>query len=127
MFSLNTGYTSVVRSYEARSARLIEVSHESLPASLPAPPGTDAIEGILLEEPFRSLSEREMARLRLRLLTLSLWFGCDLDEMQLRSLEMDDKVLPGGQVCGGARNTPTHKKSVLRAFCTKDDIDGGAG
>lgn len=58
----------------------------------------DAIEKLLLEEPFRSFSMPELARLRMRVLTLALWHGCDVQDMQLRSLELEDKPFHGGQV-----------------------------
>eukprot|EP00752_Nemacystus_decipiens_P004594 g4193.t1 len=60
-------------------------------------PAGDAIENLLLEEPFCSLSAQELSRLRLRLASLSLWHGCDLTDMQLRSLEFEDKPFRGGQ------------------------------
>lgn len=59
------------------------------------------IDEILEEEPFCSLSAAGLSRLRLRLLALSLWHGCDLKDMQLRSLDfsrLGDKPLKGGQV-----------------------------
>lgn len=66
----------------------------------------DGIDEILEEEPFCSLSPAGMSRLRLRLLALSLWNGCDLKDMQLRSLDfrmLGDKPLKGGQVGRGGR------------------------
>lgn len=65
---------------------------------------SDGIDEILEEEPFCSLSPAGLSRLRLRLLTLSLWHGCDLKDMQLRSLDfgmLGDKPLRGGQVGRG--------------------------
>lgn len=64
---------------------------------------SDAIEKLLLDEPFCSLSVQELSRLRLRLTSLGLWHGCDLKDMQLRSLEFEDKPFSGGQV-GGTGN-----------------------
>ncbi|CAM9670660.1 unnamed protein product, partial [Ectocarpus sp. 6 AP-2014] len=60
-------------------------------------PAGDAIEKLLLDEPFRSFSMPELARLRMRVLTLALWHGCDVQDMQLRSLEFEDKPFHGGQ------------------------------
>ncbi|CAN0117967.1 unnamed protein product, partial [Ectocarpus fasciculatus] len=60
-------------------------------------PAGDAIERLLLDEPFRSFSMPELARLRMRVLTLALWHGCDVQDMQLRSLEFEDKPFHGGQ------------------------------
>ncbi|CAM9690420.1 unnamed protein product, partial [Scytosiphon promiscuus] len=60
-------------------------------------PASDAIEEILLGQPFRSLPAPDLARLRLRVATLSLWHGCEMQDMQLRSLEFEERPLRGGQ------------------------------
>ncbi|CAB1116449.1 PAO [Ectocarpus sp. CCAP 1310/34] len=60
-------------------------------------PARDAIEKLLLDEPFRSFSMPELARLRMRVLMLALWHGCDVQDMQLRSLEFENKPFHGGQ------------------------------
>ena len=57
-----------------------------------------AIDKLLLDEPFCSMSAQELSRLRLRVASLGLWHGCDLKDMQLRSLEFEDKPFRGGQV-----------------------------
>ncbi|CAN0443847.1 unnamed protein product, partial [Ectocarpus sp. 12 AP-2014] len=57
----------------------------------------DAIEKLLLDEPFRSFSMPELARLRMRVLTLAQWYGCDVQDMQLRSLEFEGMQFHGGQ------------------------------
>eukprot|EP00903_Cladosiphon_okamuranus_P006763 g6596.t1 len=74
--------------------RVRELAQQCDDANVPA---GDAIEKLLLDEPFCFLSARELARLRLRLASLGLWHGCDLKDMQLRSLEFEDKPFSGGQ------------------------------
>lgn len=66
------------------------------------------------------MSEHELARLRLRILSLTLWHGCDLKELPLRGLDFGDTPLHGGQV-GGPRSG---KKMTGRNDEEYDDVFG---
>ncbi len=47
------------------------------------------------------MSVPELSRLRLRVASLALWHGCDIQDVQLRSLEFEEKPFHGGQVGWG--------------------------
>lgn len=50
------------------------------------------------------MSVQALSRLRLRVASLALWHGCDMKDMQLRSLELEeDRPFHGGQVGRGRR------------------------
>lgn len=60
----------------------------------------DVVAEILVAERFDSLPTAEKARLHLRLMTMALWYGCDLSDLQLLEFSSDgnDDLSFHGQV-----------------------------